>query len=144
MMTPDELEEVFASIGKAVWHLQFLEDVLVTYVTMRLRIKRPIDLQAAMETLGKERKKTLRFRPYRLISAMLKSLRSVQPEFELWRDFHYEYEPRSRQAIDVINGGPSLRSWVDDPRASAADWDAALRADEESWMEERRAFLLYA
>jgi hypothetical protein len=32
---------------------------------------------------------------------------------------------------------------VDDPRASVADWDAALRVDEESWMQERRAFLLY-
>jgi uncharacterized protein YbbC (DUF1343 family) len=84
-----------------------------------------------------------RFRPYRLMSAMLKSLRRVQPDFELWRDFHYEYEPRSRQAIDVINGGPSLRTWVDDPRASVADWDAALRVDEESWMQERRALLLY-
>ena len=85
-----------------------------------------------------------RFRPYRLISAMLKSLRRVQPDFDLWRDFHYEYEPRSRQAIDVINGGPSLRQWVDDPAASVADWDAALRVDEESWLQERRAFLLYA
>lgn len=84
-----------------------------------------------------------RFRPYRLISAMLKSLRRVQPDFEVWRDFHYEYEPRSRQAIDAINGGPSLRQWVDDPKASTADWDSALRIDEESWMQERRAFMLY-
>lgn len=59
MMTPYELDEVFASIGKAVWHLQFLEDVLVTSVTMRLRIRRPTDLQAGMEALAKERKKTL-------------------------------------------------------------------------------------
>jgi hypothetical protein len=42
-----------------VWHLQFLEDVLVTYVTMRLRIKRPITLEEGMELLAKERKKTL-------------------------------------------------------------------------------------
>jgi hypothetical protein len=59
MTTPWELEEIYASIGKAVWHLQFLEDVLVTYVTMRLSIKRPIALEAAMETLARERKKTL-------------------------------------------------------------------------------------
>jgi hypothetical protein len=45
-MTPYELEEIFASIGKAVWHLQFLEDVLVTYVTMRLRIKRDCETLA--------------------------------------------------------------------------------------------------
>jgi hypothetical protein len=29
MMTPSDLQEIYASIGKAVWHLQFLEDVLV-------------------------------------------------------------------------------------------------------------------
>jgi len=85
-----------------------------------------------------------RFRPYRLVSALLKSLRAVQPEFELWRDFHYEYEPQSRRPIDVINGGPSLREWVDDPQASLADWDRALRIDEQAWMEERQPFLIYS
>jgi len=85
-----------------------------------------------------------RFRPYRLMSAVFKSLRAVQPEFEIWRDFDYEYEPRSRRPIDVINGGPSLRTWVDDPHATIADWDRALRVDEESWVQERRAFLLYS
>lgn len=59
MMTPWDLEEMYSSIGKAVWHLQFLEDVLVTYVTMRLRINRPIALDVAMDTLAKERRKTL-------------------------------------------------------------------------------------
>jgi len=82
------------------------------------------------------------FRPYRLISAMLKSLRTVRPDFELWHDFYYEYEPRHRRPIDVINGGPSLREWVDDPHAGCADWDNALRVDEREWEEERRAFLL--
>jgi uncharacterized protein YbbC (DUF1343 family) len=85
-----------------------------------------------------------RFRPYRLISAILKSLRAVQPEFDLWHDFHYEYEPRSRWPIDIINGGPALRAWVDDASASLGDWDRALRADEEQWTDERRPFLLYA
>lgn len=34
---------------------------------------------------------------------MLKSMRVIHPEFELWRDFHYEYEPEHRRPIDVIN-----------------------------------------
>ena len=84
-----------------------------------------------------------RFRPYRLISAVFKSLRAVHPGFELWRDFYYEYEPAHRRPVDVINGGPSLREWVDDPRASPADWDQALRIDEDAWIEERRQFLIY-
>jgi len=85
-----------------------------------------------------------RFRPYRLMSALFKALRAVQPDFELWNDFHYEYEPRSRMPIDVINGGPSLREWVDDPAATIGDWDRMLRIDEEAWTAERRPFLLYA
>ena len=84
-----------------------------------------------------------RFRPYRLISAMFKSLRVVQPDFELWHDFPYEYEPLTRRPIDVINGGTSLRDWVDDPRAGMADWDQALRLDEDAWTEERQPFLIY-
>jgi hypothetical protein len=62
----------------------------------------------------------------------------------LWHDFYYEYEPRSRWPIDIINGGPALRAWVDDASASLGDWDQALRADEEQWTDERRPFLLYA
>ena len=85
-----------------------------------------------------------RFRPYRLISSLFKSLRAVQPDFELWRDFHYEYEPATRRPIDVINGGPSLREWVEDPTASPADWDHALRIDEDAWIEERQPFLIYS
>jgi hypothetical protein len=83
------------------------------------------------------------FKPYRLMSAAFKSLRAVQPDFELWHDFHYEYEPPTRRPIDVINGGPSLREWVDDPHAAPADWDRVLRVDEEQWIDERRPFLLY-
>ena len=82
------------------------------------------------------------FRPYRLISALFKSLRAVQPDFDLWRDFYYEYEP-NRRPIDVIHGGPSLREWVDDPGGSIADWDHALRVDEQTWVEERQPFLIY-
>jgi uncharacterized protein YbbC (DUF1343 family) len=82
------------------------------------------------------------FRPYRLISAVFKSVRAVAPELELWRDFFYEYEP-DRRPIDVIHGGPALREWVDDARASYEDWDRALGPDEASWREEREAFLLY-
>jgi uncharacterized protein YbbC (DUF1343 family) len=84
-----------------------------------------------------------RFRPYRLVSALFKSLRAVQPDFELWRNFYYEYEP-NRRPIDVIHGGPSLREWVDDPNATIADWDRALRVDEKAWLEERQPFLIYS
>ena len=63
-------------------------------------------------------------------------------DYELWRDLACEYAD-DRLAIDVINGGPALRAWVDDPEAAPADPDGLARADEQSWSEEREAFLLY-
>jgi uncharacterized protein YbbC (DUF1343 family) len=83
-----------------------------------------------------------RFRPWRLMAAAFKAWRRLQPDAELWRDFPYEYE-RDRLAIDLINGGPLLRQWVDDAAATPADLDAAAAADEASWLEERQPFLLY-
>jgi uncharacterized protein YbbC (DUF1343 family) len=82
------------------------------------------------------------FRPYRLIALWLKAIRVTYPDYEIWRDFPYEYET-SRLAIDVINGGPSLREWVDDKCATPADFDALLKPDERSWQKTRAGFLLY-
>jgi uncharacterized protein YbbC (DUF1343 family) len=81
------------------------------------------------------------FKPWRLIALAFKALRALAPDYELWRDFRYEYE--TRLAIDVINGGTLLRQWVDDPAAKPGDLDAAARADEDAWREEREAVLLY-
>ena len=82
------------------------------------------------------------FRPWRLICLAFKALRELQPEYPLWRDFAYEYE-FDRLAIDLINGSPLLREWVDDPQAVPEDLDALARADERLWLEARRRFLLY-
>ena len=48
-----------------------------------------------------------------------------------------------RLAIDVINGGPALREWVDDPAATPADLDALASADELAWIDQTRDLLLY-
>jgi uncharacterized protein YbbC (DUF1343 family) len=82
------------------------------------------------------------FRPWRLQALAFKAIRCLQPDYPLWRDFPYEYE-YDKLAIDVINGGPALREWVDDPDAGPGDLDAAAAADEAAWLEERRQFLLY-
>jgi len=82
------------------------------------------------------------FRPWRLVALAFKALRKLRPDYELWRDFPYEYE-RGRLAIDVINGSGLLRAWVDDPAATAADLDALAAPDEDAWREEREAVLLY-
>ncbi|HEX6158051.1 MAG TPA: DUF1343 domain-containing protein [Burkholderiales bacterium] len=81
------------------------------------------------------------FRPWRLMALAFKAIKALKPDYALWRDFPYEYE--TRLAIDVINGGPLLREWVDDPAAKPGDLDAAARADEKAWREQRKAALLY-
>jgi uncharacterized protein YbbC (DUF1343 family) len=82
------------------------------------------------------------FRPWRLMALAFKALRLLRSDYELWRDFPYEYE-RDRLAIDLINGSERLRNWVDDPSAAPADLDAIAVEDEESWREERGDVLLY-
>jgi uncharacterized protein YbbC (DUF1343 family) len=82
------------------------------------------------------------FRPWRLIALVFKSLRAVRPDYELWRDFPYEYE-FDRLAIDLINGSELMREWVDAPAAGPADLDALAITDEASWMSEREPVLLY-
>ena len=82
------------------------------------------------------------FRPWRLVAALLKAVRAQHPTATLWRDFAYEYE-QGRLAFDVINGGPRLRQWIDDPHASVADLEALATRDEHSWREKSAAALLY-
>jgi hypothetical protein len=82
------------------------------------------------------------FRPWRLQSLAFKAIRRLYPDYELWRDFPYEYE-FGKLAIDVINGGPALREWVDDASAQPGDLDAIAVPDERSWEEERKPYLLY-
>jgi uncharacterized protein YbbC (DUF1343 family) len=82
------------------------------------------------------------FRPWRLQALAFKAIRALQPDYDLWRDFPYEYE-FDKLAIDVINGGPSLREWVDDVAAAPGDLDAIARVDELAWAEERGPHLLY-
>jgi uncharacterized protein YbbC (DUF1343 family) len=82
------------------------------------------------------------FRPWRLIALMLKSVRALRPDYDVWRSFAYEYE-HDRLAIDLINGSELLRQWVDDPGAIPADLDKIAGTDEASWLGERSSGLLY-
>ncbi|MFN8845519.1 MAG: exo-beta-N-acetylmuramidase NamZ domain-containing protein [Bdellovibrionales bacterium] len=82
------------------------------------------------------------FKPFRLFALLFKAIRQVQSDYPLWRDFEYEYTS-GKLAIDVINGGPELREWVDDSTASAKDLEQALQKDEKDWIKSRKAHLLY-
>jgi uncharacterized protein YbbC (DUF1343 family) len=83
-----------------------------------------------------------RFRPWRLQALAFKAIRQLYPDYPIWRDFPYEYE-LTRLAIDVINGGPALREWVDDADAQASDLERIAAADEVAWAERIRPLLLY-
>ena len=74
------------------------------------------------------------FKPWRLQALGFKAIRQLYPDYELWRDFPYEYE-FGKLAIDVINGSPLLREWVDDSEAAPGDLDRLAVQDEQAWIE---------
>jgi uncharacterized protein YbbC (DUF1343 family) len=82
------------------------------------------------------------FRPWRIQALAFKAIRRLYPDYPLWRDFAYEYE-RGRPAIDVINGGPLLREWVDDASATPKDLDGLAVADEKAWSSQRKKYMRY-
>ena len=83
------------------------------------------------------------FRPWRLMSLVLKVIKSIDRDYPLWRDFNYEYES-DRLAIDLINGSSALREWVEDRNSSVQDLEVLTQADERLWLEERNPYLVYA
>ena len=82
------------------------------------------------------------FRPWRLQALAFKAIRRLYADYPIWRDFPYEYE-FDRLAIDVINGGPGLREWVDNAAAQPGDLDAPAMSDEAQWRDEVADLLLY-
>jgi uncharacterized protein YbbC (DUF1343 family) len=84
------------------------------------------------------------FRPWRVQALGFKAIRRLYPDYPLWRGLEFKYEyTEGHLAIDVINGGPGLREWVDDPQAAAADLDAITAPDEAAWLETRWPHLIY-
>ena len=84
------------------------------------------------------------FQPWRVQALAFKVIRQMYPDYPLWRglDFKYEYTA-GHLAIDVINGGPQLREWVDDPRSTPDDLDTITVPDEQAWLVERKPYLRY-
>lgn len=84
------------------------------------------------------------FKPWRLQALAFKAIRRLYPDYPIWRgkDFQYEYT-NDVLAIDVINGSPLLREWVDDAASEPGDLDAVASPDEAAWASERAPYLLY-
>ena len=82
------------------------------------------------------------FKPWRLQALAFKAIRRLYPDYPLWRDFPYEYV-LDKLAIDVINGSPLLREWVDDSAAQPSDLESLTSSDETDWLDERQPYLRY-
>jgi len=84
------------------------------------------------------------FRPWRVQALGFKAIRALYPDYPIWRgkDFKYEYTD-DVLAIDVINGSPLLREWVDDTGAAPGDLDALALPDEAGWRDEIADILIY-
>jgi uncharacterized protein YbbC (DUF1343 family) len=82
------------------------------------------------------------FKPWRVQALAFKAIRRLYPDYDLWRQFSYEYV-FDKLAIDVINGSPLLREWVDDANATPNDLDALAIPDEQAWAAERAKHLIY-
>lgn len=84
------------------------------------------------------------FKPWRMQALAFKAIRRLYPDYPIWRgtDFKYEYT-ENVLAIDVINGGPVLREWVDDANAAPDDLDVLATADESAWVQMVRGHSLY-
>ena len=83
-----------------------------------------------------------KFKPYRVMALWFKALRSLYPDYQIWRDFPYEYVT-DRLAFDVINGGIFMRTWIEDAAAGPGDLDKVFLRDEKEWRERSKEYHLY-
>lgn len=82
------------------------------------------------------------FKPYLLISAILKAIHQLQPELELWTSPPYEYE-YEKIPVDVITGGTMFRKWVESDTSTISEMAEWIDRDINKWKEEVRDFYLY-
>ncbi len=82
------------------------------------------------------------FKPFRITALILKLILEQKPKYPLFRDFAYEYV-WDKLAFNVINGGPKLKAWIENPKATVKELEQALQIDEKKWLKERQKYLLY-
>ena len=82
------------------------------------------------------------FVPFRLTIGILKAIRILYPDYPLWRKFDYEYE-LEKLPFDVINGGTTIREWIEDENAKVGDIEKILKHDEQEWFNSIQDVLIY-
>ena len=60
-MNPSELDELYRGVGRCIWHLQYLEDVLHTLLVLKIDIREPgrVSEKEANAALAKYRRASL-------------------------------------------------------------------------------------
>lgn len=60
-LTSEELQALYCSVGRCIWHIQYLEDALHTLLTMKIEIRVPgrVTAKEAQELLAKHRRASL-------------------------------------------------------------------------------------
>jgi hypothetical protein len=60
-LNSEELDELYRHVGRCILHLQYLEDVLHTFLTMKIEIREPgrVSVEEANELLSKHRRANL-------------------------------------------------------------------------------------
>jgi uncharacterized protein YbbC (DUF1343 family) len=81
------------------------------------------------------------FQPYRLFAAALRCVRELYPDFTIFKQPPYEYEEKLLP-IEILSGSDFFKSWVESSEGFSV-FDETCKADEERWLEERQAYLLY-
>lgn len=79
---------------------------------------------------------------FRVMALVLKCIHELYPEFQIYRDFSYEYVD-GKLPFDVINGGPKLREWIDNSAVNFDSLDKALSLDEKAWEKASKKYYLY-
>lgn len=82
------------------------------------------------------------FVPFRFTIGILKVIKLLDPDYQLWRKFDYEYE-LEKLPFDVINGGELIREWIDDDNAKISDIEKILKHDEQEWFNSIQDVLIY-
>ncbi|MBK9295046.1 MAG: DUF1343 domain-containing protein [Oligoflexia bacterium] len=82
------------------------------------------------------------FKPFRIVSLMLKCVRELYPQYEIFRKFNYEYV-ETQLAFDVITGSSFLRKWIDDASLGVKHLEDKLKKDEQAWLKKYKKYWLY-
>lgn len=112
-ITAEELAALYHDVGACIWHIQYLEDVLQTFLTIKVEIKKPgkVEMSEAMAVLDKHRRATLGTairtaeNAKALPQELIKQLRSLKDERDwlVHRSMHQDgdglYTDHGRQAV---------------------------------------------